>query len=733
MTYTAEMLPEALKNFFGFEQFKGQQKAIIESVLNKQDTVVIMPTGGGKSLCYQLPALISEGTAVVISPLIALMKNQVDLVRSYSNQDNIAHFLNSSLNKAQIKQVRDDITSGETKILYVAPESLVKEENIDFLKTIKVSFVAIDEAHCISEWGHDFRPEYRKIRKMIDSIEDNIPLMALTATATPKVQADIIKTLAMQGPNIFLDSFLRDNLYYEVRPKVNKENTIKDIIRYIKKENGKCGIIYCLSRKTTEEIAEVLCLNGIRAAAYHAGLDGHVRSERQDQFLMEDLDVIVATIAFGMGIDKPDVRFVIHYDIPKSLENYYQETGRAGRDGLEGSCIAYFSAKDIDKLEKLSRDKPVAEREIGNQHLMEMEAYALSGECRKRFVLHYFGEDMKQNCNNMCDNCRHPRPMVEAQKDVAMVIQAVKETHEQHTLPYIINLLTGKANKEIFSYGHDKLKCFGVGSDKDALHWNSVARKTLILDLIRKEIEQYGVIKVTESGEKFLTKSFPVQVYLNHAPQEGEDDDDNVEMGQRQASDPVLFEMLKALRKTEAHKKGLKPWVIFMDPSLEEMSTYYPGTPEDLSKISGVSTGKVQKFGAPFLALINKYVEENDIIRPDDFGEIKSIASKFNTRVKIISLIDKRMPLEDIARANGINKSDLISELESIVHSGTKVNIKYYLAENVDEDIQEIIYDYFHEAETDSVEAAYKALKDEDVELEEIRLVRIKYLSEVAN
>lgn len=733
MAYTVEMLPEALKAFFGFEHFKGQQKSIIESILSRKDTVVIMPTGGGKSLCYQLPALMSEGTAIVISPLIALMKNQVDLVRSYSSQENIAHFLNSSLNKAQIKQVRDDITSGKTKILYVAPESLVKEENIDFLKTIKVSFVAIDEAHCISEWGHDFRPEYRKIRKMIDAIEENIPLMALTATATPKVQTDIIRTLNMKEPNIFLDSFLRHNLYYEIRPKVSKDLTLNDIVRYIKKEKGKSGIIYCLSRKTTEDIAEKLVVNGIKAAAYHAGLDGHVRSERQDQFLMEDLEVIVATIAFGMGIDKPDVRFVIHYDIPKSLENYYQETGRAGRDGLEGSCIAYFSPKDIDKLEKLSRDKPVAEREIGTQHLMEMEAYALTGECRKRFVLHYFGEDMQQQCNNMCDNCRHPRPLIEATKDIQTVIQTILETNEQHTLPYIINLITGKANKEIFSYGHDKLKCFGIGKEKDILHWTSVSRKALLLDLIRKEIEQYGILKVSEAGQQFLSKPYPVQVHLNHTPQDGEDDDDVVSVGKGQAADPILFEMLKALRQSEAKKRKLMPWVIFMDPSLEEMATMYPGTPQDLAKISGVSTGKVQKFGAPFLALINKYVEENDISRPEDYGDVKSVASKFNIRVKAISLIDKKMPLEDIARANGVSKSDLITELESIVHSGTKVNIKYYLDENVDEEIQEIIYDYFSEAESDDIEKAYKALKGEDVEMEEIRLVRIRFMSEVAN
>jgi len=734
MVHKVMPLEEALKEFFGFGQFKGNQKRIIESILQSKDTFVSMPTGGGKSLCYQLPAMLCEGTAIVISPLIALMKNQVDLVRSYSSVENIAHFLNSSLNKGQIKQVKDDISEGKTKILYVAPESLVKEENIDFLKTIKVSFVAVDEAHCISEWGHDFRPEYRRIRKMIESIDEKIPIMALTATATPKVRLDIIKTLSMHEPELFLASFLRPNLYYEVRPKPSREATIKDIIRFLKKDAGKSGIIYCLSRKTTEEIAEVLTINGFRAAAYHAGLDGKTRDERQDQFLMEDTDIIVATIAFGMGIDKPDVRFVIHFDIPKSLENYYQETGRAGRDGLEGHCVAYYSPKDLDKLDKFMKDKPVAEREIGGQHLMEMQAYVETGECRKKFVLHYFGEELPKNCG-MCDNCQHPKPQVEAKEDVLLALQCIKDTNEQHIIPHIINILIGKHTKDISNFGYDKLPSFGKGADKDVLYWNSVIRKALLLDLLRKEIELYGVLKLTDSGEDFCKNTFSIPVILNHIFEEGEGDDDDIVTGNNKgnAVDPVLSQMLIDLRKNIGQQKKLPPYVIFQEVSIEDMATQLPITMDELSKIVGVSAGKAQKFGQPFLDLIKKYVEENDIDRPADFTDIKSLANKSANKIKIIAGIDKRLPLEDIARSLNLGYHELITELETIVYSGTKLKIDYYIDDKVDEEVQEIIEDYFMESDTDSLEIAYKELQEEDIEMDEIRLMRIKFLSEVAN
>jgi ATP-dependent DNA helicase RecQ len=727
-------LQALLRSYFGFENFRGQQEDIINSILNRTDTFVIMPTGGGKSLCYQLPALASEGTAIVISPLIALMKNQVDLIRSYSSEENIAHFLNSSLTKAQIRKVKDDITVGKTKILYVAPESLVKEENLDFLRSIKVSFVAVDEAHCISEWGHDFRPEYRKIRKMIDAIEGGIPVMALTATATPKVQSDIIKTLNMRQPRIFKDSFLRHNLYYEIRPKVSKDAAEKDIIRFIKKEKGKSGIIYCLSRKSTEDLANRLVTNGIRAVAYHAGLDAKTRTETQDKFLMEEYDVIVATIAFGMGIDKPDVRYVIHYDVPKSLENYYQETGRAGRDGLEGQCITYYSPKDIDKMEKLLRDKPVAEREIGLQHLAEMEAYAVSGECRKRLVLHYFGEEMgKDLCGNMCDNCRNPKPKVEAMQELKWLLETIVKTNEQLTLANIINILTGKPTKDILAYGYDKLSHFGKGKDRDNVFWESLGRKAILDNLIYKEIEQYGILKITSKGKDFIKNPHSFPVIMNQVFVAGDDDDEANGSGNVQALDNTLFEMLKSLRLKEAKRLNLMPWVIFMDTSLQEMATLYPINMEELSKINGVSTGKANKYGRPFLQLIAKYVEENDITRPSDFSEIKGIANKLNNKIKIIELIDKRIPLKDIARNRGISLNDLITELENIVMSGTKVNIKYDLDENIDSEIQEMIFDYFSEADSESVEKAYKELKDEDIEMDEIRLVRIRYLSEVAN
>lgn len=725
----------ALKEYFGFEKFKGNQQAIIESILSKKDTFVIMPTGGGKSLCYQLPAIISEGTAIIVSPLIALMKNQVDLIRGYSSTDNIAHFINSQMNKAQITQVKKDITNRKCKLLYVAPESLVKQENIDFLKTIKISFVAVDEAHCISEWGHDFRPEYRKIKGMLNEIEDNIPIVALTATATPKVQSDIVKTLGMKEPEIFISSFLRDNLYYEIRPKPSKQDAIKDIIKFIKKGGNKSGIIYCLSRNSTEELAEVLQVNGINAAAYHAGLDASVRSERQDQFLMEDVDVIVATIAFGMGIDKPDVRFVIHFDIPKSLENYYQETGRAGRDGLEGICIAYFSPKEIHKFEKFilsNKEKSVAEKEIAVMQLSEVEAYCESAECRKKFVLHYFGEEMK-DCGK-CDNCLHPKEQLEAKEEIKLSLQVVADTNERVNIPNVINILIGRKSADITANNLDKIKIFGKGADHDMVFWNSVVRKAILLNLIEKDIEQYGVLKLTEEGKKFIKKPVSSKIVLNHKFEDGEDDEE-VTLNGKSGSvlEPALMSILTGIRKTEGARLKLPPYAIFSEQSLEEMATFFPFDKEELAKMHGVNTAKAQKFGEPFLKAIKKYVEENNIERSADFSIIKIADKNSNVKVNIIKSIDKKMPLEHIASSYGLNMEDLITELDTIVNSGTKVNINYYLEDAVDEDIQEEIYDYFMQAESDNVDVAYKKLKEEDIELREIQLVRLKFLSEVAN
>lgn len=725
----------ALKEYFGFEKFKGNQQEIIESILAKKDTFVIMPTGGGKSLCYQLPAIISEGTAIIVSPLIALMKNQVDLIRGYSSTDNIAHFINSQMNKAQITQVKKDITNRKCKLLYVAPESLVKQENIDFLKTIKISFVAVDEAHCISEWGHDFRPEYRKIKGMLNEIEDNIPIVALTATATPKVQSDIVKTLGMKEPEIFISSFLRDNLYYEIRPKPSKQDAIKDIIKFIKKGGNKSGIIYCLSRNSTEELAEVLQVNGINAAAYHAGLDASVRSERQDQFLMEDVNVIVATIAFGMGIDKPDVRFVIHFDIPKSLENYYQETGRAGRDGLEGICIAYFSPKEIHKFEKFilsNKEKSVAEKEIAVMQLSEVEAYCESAECRKKFVLHYFGEEMK-DCGK-CDNCLHPKEQLEAKDEIKLSLQVVADTNERVNIPNVINILIGRKSADITANNLDKIKIFGKGADHDMVFWNSVVRKAILLNLIEKDIEQYGVLKLTEEGKKFIKKPLSSKIVLNHKFEDGEDDEE-VTLNGKSGSvlEPALMSILTGIRKTEGARLKLPPYAIFSEQSLEEMATFFPFDKEELAKMHGVNTAKAQKFGEPFLKAIKKYVEENNIERSADFSIIKIADKNSNVKVNIIKSIDKKMPLEHIASSYGLNMEDLITELDTIVNSGTKVNINYYLEDAVDEDIQEEIYDYFMQAESDNVDVAYKKLKEEDIELREIQLVRLKFLSEVAN
>ncbi len=737
MSVKNETMLSALKEYFGFEKFKGNQEAIIESIISKKDTFVIMLTGGGKSLCYQLPAVMNEGTAIIISPLIALMKNQVDLIRGYSNVDNIAHFINSQQNKTQTNQVKKDIVDGKCKLLYVAPESLVKQENIDFLKTIKISFVAVDEAHCISEWGHDFRPEYRKIRQMLNDIEGNIPIVALTATATPKVQQDIVKTLGMHDPQIFISSFMRENLFYEVRPKPSKQDAIKDIIKYIKKDGNKSGIIYCLSRNTTEELAEVLSVNGINAMAYHAGLDAHTRSDRQDQFLMEDIQVIVATIAFGMGIDKPDVRFVIHFDIPKSLENYYQETGRAGRDGLQGNCIAYYSPKEIHKFEKFilsNKEKTVAEKEIAVMQLSEVEAYAETGECRKKFVLHYFGEETG-NCG-MCDNCKNPKEKVEAKDEIKLALQVVAETNENVNIVNTINILTGRKSAEITTNNFDKLKIFGKGADKDMLYWNSVVRKAILLNFLGKDIEQYGKLFLTDEGKKFIKKASSVQIVLNHKFADGEDDDDDtVVMGSKSGSvlEPNLFKILKEIVYTEGKKHKIPPYTVFQDPSLEEMATLFPVTVDELAQINGVNKAKAERFGKPFLQAISAYIEENKIERTADFSNIKSADKNSNIKVNIIKSIDKKMPLEHIAKSFNISMEDLIGELDSIVNSGTRVNIKYYIDDVIDEDIQEEIFDYFMEADTDSVDAAYKKLKEEDIEYREIQLVRIRFLSEVAN
>jgi ATP-dependent DNA helicase RecQ len=726
-------LQEALQANFGFDSFKGNQEAIIKSVLEGKDTFVIMPTGGGKSLCYQLPAIISEGTAIIISPLIALMKNQVDQVRGYSNQDNIAHFLNSSLNKNQIRQVRDDITERKTKMLYVAPETLKKEENIAFFQQIQISFVAIDEAHCISEWGHDFRPEYRHIKTMINAIGDHIPLVALTATATPKVQSDIIKNLNMTDPEVFMSSFNRDNLYYEVRPKPDKAEIQREITRFIKDRSGKSGIIYCLNRKTTEEIAALLNVNGIKAAPYHAGLEAARRASIQDDFLMEEIDVICATIAFGMGIDKPDVRFVIHYDIPKSIENYYQETGRAGRDGLEGDCVAFYSHKDILKLEKFMRDKPVAEREMGSQLLMEMVAYSETGTCRRKFLLHYFGEQYDEGrCSGRCDNCRYPKESLEVTAELKMAMKAILDIGENQGIPHIVDVLTGKVSRSIMAAGHESLPAFGSGKEKDERFWNSVIRQGLMLGLLHKGIENYGLIRLNPEGHQFLKKSFPVKISLNHDFKSMAAQAETDRAGEKNVVDPVLLDLLGNLRRKVAREKKLPPYIIFQDTSLEDMATQYPISMEELTNITGVSQGKANRYGKPFVELIADYVEENDIDRPNDFV-MKSVAKKGGNKIYIIQNIDKKISLEDIAQSKGMTMQELIDELDSIVSSGTRINLDYYLDAILDEYQQEDALEFFRSMEMDDIEAAYDELKEEGMTLEEVKLMRIKFFSEMGN
>ena len=731
MTTNSSILHAKLKEFFGFESFKADQERIINHLVDGGNTFVLMPTGGGKSLCYQLPALVMEGTAIVISPLIALMKNQVDAIRGFvSGNEGIAHFLNSSLNKAQIAEVRNDLLSGCTKLLYVAPESLTKAENVAMLKEIKISFYAIDEAHCISEWGHDFRPEYRRIRNIIDDI-GNAPVIALTATATPKVQSDILKNLGIPDATVFKSSFNRPNLYYEIRDKSDPK---KDIIRYIRQNPGKSGIIYCLSRKKVEELAELLNINGIKAAPYHAGLDAKTRAENQDRFLMEEVDVIVATIAFGMGIDKPDVRFVIHYDIPKSIEGYYQETGRAGRDGKEGQCITFYSYKDIQKLEKFMQGKPIAEQEIGKQLLMETVAYAESNSCRRKLLLNYFGEEYQiENCG-ACDNCLHPKKQFDGREEMSMIIELIQSLPERFKTDHIANILAGESNSIIKSYKHDKLELFGAGKDHSARFWSTVIHQGLVLHLLYKDIESYGLLSVTEDGVKFLEKPYELMLTEDREFTDVEDDDDeNVAAAAKGGGgDAQLLSMLKDLRKDVARKLKLQPWVIFGDPSLDDMSIMYPITYDELKNCQGVGEGKAKKFGKEFIELIARYVEENEIERPDDFV-MKSIVNKSVNKVFIIQSVDRKMPLDDIASTKGMDMEELLSEIESIVYSGTKLNLDYYIYQTLDEDVVDEIYDYFmEEAESDSLEAAMEDLKDDYDELE-VRLVRIKFLCEVAN
>lgn len=728
MAVVKERLMDALREHFGFDSFKGNQEKIINSILSGKDTFVIMPTGGGKSLCYQLPALMSPGCALIVSPLIALMKNQVDLVRGYSSKDNVAHFLNSTLSKAQIKKVRADLTAGKTKLLYVAPETLTKQENLDFFKELEISFIAVDEAHCISEWGHDFRPEYRRLKEMIDQISDNLPIIALTATATPKVQSDIVKNLALNKAAIFISSFNRPNLYYEIRTKRKKEQTNKDIVKFIHSHKGKSGIIYTLNRKTTEELADMLVANGIKAVAYHAGLDPTTRAQRQDMFLHEDTEVIVATIAFGMGIDKPDVRFVIHYNIPKSLENYYQETGRAGRDGLEGICICYYSHKDVQKLEHLMRDKSLSEREMGAQLINETVAYAESAVCRRRVILHYFGEHFEtENCGQ-CDNCRNPKEKIEVKNRVVIMLKAIRSLEERFGSEYVINIITGKTSPQINTYRHDQLDVFGEGKDDDAHFWNSLMRQMMLEGLIEKDIEEYGLLKVTDKGTQFLKKPYSIMVALNHQFDADAMDDEEEAAAEAQASaDPALVEMLKELRKKVAKEKNLPPFVIFLETSLEDMATQYPTTVQELEKIQGVSKGKAVRYGKQFIDVITRYVEENNITKPDDFV-MKSVVNKSGMKVFIIQNIDKKIPLETIAKNKELSLSQLLDEMETIVASGTKLNIDYCLDEELDDYAQDEIMEYFKGCETSSLALAREELIENDYTLEQLKLMRIKFL-----
>ena len=727
-------LMKALEQYFGFTAFKGTQEKAIHSLLSGRDTFVIMPTGGGKSLCYQLPALIQPGCAIVVSPLIALMKNQVDLVRGYSENDEVAHFLNSSLNKGQIKTVKSDLLSGKTKLLYVAPETLTKQENLDFFSDLHISFFAVDEAHCISEWGHDFRPEYRRLKEMMEEINPTIPIIALTATATPKVQSDIVKNLSLRDPEVLISSFNRANLYYEVQPKTKKEVTVKSIVKYISGHKGKSGIIYTLNRKTTEELADLLKANNIKAVAYHAGLDQKLRADRQDQFLNEDVQVIVATIAFGMGIDKPDIRFVIHYNIPKSIENYYQETGRAGRDGLEGNCILYYSHKDVSKLEHFLRDKPLSEREVGAQLIDETVAFAESGVCRRRSLLHYFGEDWSEkNCGN-CDNCLNPKEQIESKSQLVQLLQVITALDERFVADYVVQIISGEYTPQIGLYRHEKLPLFGIGKQYDNLFWNSLIRQAMLEKLIEKDIEEYGLLKLTSKGHKYLKKPTSFEITLNHIF-----DDTNVEEDEAEnvlnvgaAADEQLFEMLKELRQKEAKKIALPPFVIFLETSLQDMATLYPTNLDELERCQGVSKGKAIKYGKPFVTLIETYVAENKIEKPDDFI-MKSVANKSNNKIYIIQNVDKKIPLETIAKNKDLRLDSLLEEMETIAASGTKLNLDYAIDEWLDTYDQEEILEYFKSCETSSLQIAQQELSDNDYTWEQLKIMRIKFLSVVGN